>query len=765
MPRQCGHVFRRGCICVCLALVAGPRPVLAANAQDPATASTASTASKPAKPAKRPKRPAKPRPVGGPGRTVVFHSPSLRPVHSNRDASVVSRRDLEERLPRSAPDALRFEPGVYVQQTSHGQGSPYVRGLTGQQTIMMFDGIRLNNSTFRQGPNQYFFTIDSRTVQKLEVLRGSASTQYGSDAMGGALLATPIDPSMQLGDRKWQVHPRGMLRSGTADGEIGGRAQLDLGYRNKVGFFGGVGYRDVGLLRAGGKILSPLDGSDVRTPLFASDGVTQRGTGFKEFTADARLVWQANDHLRLTLAYYDYRQMDAPRTDRCPPATAPQTECLTYDEQYRTLVYTALDVKDGPGFAEKLRFTISYQNQHERRRYDRGAASTYRNTGRDEVYTGGTSLSARTREWGPANKLRFSLNYGFDLYHDSIVSKAWNHYLPPVNILTELTRGQYLNGGRYINSGLWTEGHLRVLERVELRLGGRGAFVRARAPGDPMTASAAVDQRWGQAVGGGGVAVKLLPGLKWITNLDQGFRAPNLDDLTSRQQTGAGFQGENPNLRPERSLAVESGLRMQRKIVELAMFGYQTMITDMIGREPLDLSMCPPGGGDTGCGGSAAAFRLTNLEGRSQIRGFDGTLRFLLPAGFATRVTLAYAWGEGPHPVPSVEERRMALSRIPPLNGTAEVSWRERHGFYVATALRWALAQRRLALADVADQRIPLGGTPGFAVVDLRAGYRWQPHVLLAGVLENLTNAAYRYHGSSINGPGRSFNIHLEFGF
>ena len=699
-----------------------------------------------------------------PGRTTVQHELRVKPENATRAASVVTRRDLEERLPRSAPDALRFEPGVYVQQTAHGQGSPYVRGLTGQQTIMMFDGIRLNNSTFRQGPNQYFFTIDSRTVQKLEVLRGSSSTRHGSDAMGGALLATPIDPSMQLGARKWQVHPRAMLRSGTADGELGGRAQLDLSYKDKLGFFGGVGYRDVGLLRAGGHIFSPKNGSEVKTPLFAADGVTQKGTGFKELTADARLVWQAHDKLRLTLAYYDYRQTDAPRTDRCPPATAPQSECLTYDEQYRTLVYAAADLQDGPAFAERLRFTVNYQNQHERRRYDRGADSTYRIIGRDEVYTGGTGLSVRTREWGPAGKLRFALSYGFDLYHDTIVSKSWNLYLPPVNILTELTRGQYLNGGKYLTSGLWTEGHLELLERLELRVGARGAFVTANAPADMKTMSAGVDKRWGTAVGGGGVALRLIDGVKWIVNVDQGFRAPNLDDLTSRQQTGAGYQGENATLRPEKSLSVETGLRVDRKYVEFALFGYQSMIDGLIAREPFDKSLCPPGG-DTGCAGSQATFRLANLAGRSQIRGFDGAVRLFLPAGFGMRATLAYTWGEGPHPVPGATPERLPLSRIPPLNGTAEVSWRARTGFYVATALRWARTQDRLALSDLDDQRIPYGGTPGFAVADLRAGYRWQPHILVAGVLENLSNAAYRYHGSSINGPGRGFNLLVEFGF
>ena len=83
-----------------------------------------------------------------------------------------------ERLPRSAPDALRNEPGVYVQQSGHGQGSPYIRGRTGQQTLVLFDGIRVNTSMWRQGPNQYFFTVDSRTVHSIEVIRGGASTLY-----------------------------------------------------------------------------------------------------------------------------------------------------------------------------------------------------------------------------------------------------------------------------------------------------------------------------------------------------------------------------------------------------------------------------------------------------------------------------------------------------------------------------------------------------------------------------------------------------------
>ena len=58
-------------------------------------------------------------------------------------------------------------------------------------------------------------------------------------------------------------------------------------------------------------------------------------------------------------------------------------------------------------------------------------------------------------------------------------------------------------------------------------------------------------------------------------------------------------------------------------------------------------------------------------------------------------------------------------------------------------------------MADYADGRIPRYGTPGFAVLDLRAAVPVGGRVLLTAIFENVFDAAYRYHGSSVNGPGR----------
>jgi iron complex outermembrane receptor protein/hemoglobin/transferrin/lactoferrin receptor protein len=710
-------------------------------------------------------------------RTVVVDSPLVPKSEPDRASTVVTRRELEERLPRSAPDALRYEPGVYVQQTAHSQASPYVRGLTGQQTLLMFDGIRLNNSTFRQGPNQYFFTVDSRTIHTLEVIRGSASTRYGSDALGGALITQPIEPSLDVGKKKLVTHGRGMMRAGTADREIGGRAQLDLSYKGKLGVFGGVGYRDVGQLKSGGKIIEPQTGDPQGIPpRFEDDNKTQKGTGFRELTADTRLVWKQSDKLRFTLGYYDYRQLDAPRTDKCPAASWNWDACLRYLEQFRTLAYGAMDTAKGPAAAEKVRWTVSFQNQHERRHQENGPILATENNGLDDVYSVGTGLKLSTRTFRLAEWSDLQVLYGTDAYHDWIASEAWKYWSDTKAIEFD-HRGQYLDGSRYLTSGLWTEVHstLRTSGQespwkdgkkwrpvIRLRAGGRGALVHAHATGEQDSETVGVNRVWGTGVGSGGVALQALPWLGFMVNADQGFRAPNLDDLTARQQVGPGFQFENADLEPERSTTLEGGARITHPWVEFDGWVFQNWIHDKMDREDLPPDQCPES--EPACGGAQWTTKLTNLDGVAVIRGAEAGTRVFLPLDFFVRATIAYAWGEGDHP--HLEGDRMPLSRIPPLNGTAEAGWRSsKLGLYGVAALRWAAAQDRLSVGDVKDVRIPDGGTPGFAVVDLRAGYRWDPHLLVGLVFENVGDAPYRYHGSSINGPGRGLIVNVEMGW
>jgi iron complex outermembrane receptor protein/hemoglobin/transferrin/lactoferrin receptor protein len=685
-----------------------------------------------------------------------------------RAHSTVNRSELERRQPRSAPDALRYESGVFVQQTAHGQGSAFIRGLTGQQTLLLFDGIRVNNSTYRQGPNQYFFTIDSRTIDTIEVLRGGGSTRYGSDALGGVIAAYPIDPLFADGELLFR--PQLQLRSTSADDELGGRAQVHLSGPVKggqLGFVGGVGYRDVGLLKSGGRVENPNPNTPLGryplVPAYAKDGVTQLGTGFKELTADGRLVLRLGELQRLVLATYHYMQFDVPRTDQCPPPYAPMGTCLTYEQQFRHLVYLTYEGKLGT-FLWPLRVSVSLQVQHEKQRMDDPSVLVVRR-GSDNVMTLGVLATGQSKPLALSPKTQLQLRYGFDQYMDWLRSDA-SRTFTDLDQTAALSRGQYINGSSYLTGGLYADGVLSLPRQFDLYGGVRWSYVVARADAEPLSGSQAVAQSWYPVVGNVGLSWKPVSILTLRLNADHSFRAANLNDLTARQQTGPGFQFENAALRPERATTFELGAVIEHSIVSAQIWGFETLLQDAVLKVSKTDAECPPSTPE--CVGAWTRFQLQNAPALSELRGVEAMLRLRLPYGLRLRGTAAYTWGEGPRvgilgygTSGVVLGDRVPLSRVPPLHGSAEAIW-QNTTFELSAGLRWATTQDRLAIADYADARIPKYGTPGFVVVDLRSSVRLHDRVQLLGVLENVGNVAYRYHGSSVNGPGRGFILSLK---
>ncbi len=674
---------------------------------------------------------------------------------ADRARGTVTREQLEERLPRSAPDALRDLPGVSVQQTSHGQASPYVRGLTGQQVVHLFDGIRLNTGIYRQGPNQYFFTVDSATLERLEVVRGSASTEWGADALGGAILAVPRERSPNASLDGVYFEPALTARFRSADLEWGGRAELGVDLGDRVSVLGGVGFRIASRLRGGGVVGSPIDGTRALVPRFTEEVEgrpmdewhTQLGTGFEELTFDGRLVYRIAPHLHVVGAAYGYRQANAPRTDRCPPPEAPSDECQTVREQFRTLSYVALRGDAGREVRD-LDVSLSYQRHHERRDSVRPRSSV-RFDWLDDVDTLGFVVRAATPAARLGEEAWVRLRYGFDAYRDQVASAAWQT-LTDLDLVLPLSRGQYADRSSYATLGAHLVLEVQPLRGLVVRSGGRLGLVGVRASGDAASGSRAVRDDFGVGVGRIGAEIRPIRELGILVSLDQGFRPPNLDDLTSRQQTGPGFQFENPDLRPERSTSLDVGVQVRLPYLTLDAHAFALLLEDGITRALRTAADCPP---DTpACPASRVHLQLVNARGLGTIFGAEGGLTLRFPEGVTARATVAYAWGEGPDPA---TERRIPISRVPPLNGAVEARWRHAEtGVYAGAILRWAATQDRLAPSDTADARIPIGGTPGWASVDLSGGWRFDEHVLLAVVVENLFDVAYRVHGSSINAPG-----------
>ncbi len=102
------------------------------------------------------------------------------------DVTVVGKKELQKAGQDSVAEILARQPGIQF-ASNGGPQTPtgvFLRGANPSQTLVLIDGIRINSST-QGGAN--WNTIDPATIERIEIVRGAASSLYGSDAIGGVI--------------------------------------------------------------------------------------------------------------------------------------------------------------------------------------------------------------------------------------------------------------------------------------------------------------------------------------------------------------------------------------------------------------------------------------------------------------------------------------------------------------------------------------------------------------------------------------------------
>ncbi|HVY22748.1 MAG TPA: TonB-dependent receptor [Steroidobacteraceae bacterium] len=100
--------------------------------------------------------------------------------------TVIDRDDIKQRQAQSLQDLLRGEAGIDI----YNNGGPgkasgmYMRGANTDQTLILVDGQRLGSATDGTTAIQ-FIPVDQ--IERIEIVRGSRSSLYGSDAIGGVI--------------------------------------------------------------------------------------------------------------------------------------------------------------------------------------------------------------------------------------------------------------------------------------------------------------------------------------------------------------------------------------------------------------------------------------------------------------------------------------------------------------------------------------------------------------------------------------------------
>jgi hypothetical protein len=313
--------------------------------------------------------------------------------------AVVDTNALAAQSPRTTPDALRELPSVMVQKTSYGQGSPYLRGFTGFRTLMMIDGVRLNNSAFRDGPNQYWGTVDPWSINRFEAVMGPASVLYGSDAIGGAVNALTLAPPAWTGAADYGG--RVAYRGATADQSHQGRLELNGRPTEDFGFVAGVTLKTFDDVRGG------------------DDVGDQPNTGYDESAFDLHADYTLALDTTLTLVHQQVAQDDAWRTHRTVYGI--DWEGLKHGDdqrhvfdQDRTLTYLRLQARDRGAAVDGYSLTLSRHEQGED--LDRLRGDGRRDLNGFEVVTWGAVLELESQT--PVGHLV----YGVDYYRDEVDS-------------------------------------------------------------------------------------------------------------------------------------------------------------------------------------------------------------------------------------------------------------------------------------------------------------------------------------------------------
>ena len=184
---------------------------------------------------------------------IVVTAPFVERLDILSGTSAISGEVLAEKTRAQLGDILTSLPGVSATSFSPGASRPVLRGYQGNRVAVLTDGI--GNIDASNTSADHAVTIDTLTVERIEVLRGPAVLLFGGQAVGGAVNA--LDKRIPRSIPDEAIHIDALAGYGSAARDWSGGASIDLPITDRVIVHLDGSYRNSDDLRTGGYILSP----------------------------------------------------------------------------------------------------------------------------------------------------------------------------------------------------------------------------------------------------------------------------------------------------------------------------------------------------------------------------------------------------------------------------------------------------------------------------------------------------------------------------
>lgn len=688
--------------------------------------------------------------------------------------SSVSIEQLSSKSTVTAVELLRAESGVFIQQTSVGQGSVYIRGRAGRDVLYLFNGMRMNPSFVRSGQNQYFGAVDPLLINKLDVYRGPISVYYGSDALSGGVNISPI-----VQEYSYETKLSGEVQS-TINFEGNGEKSVHgkLAYQSSgFSLFAGGSFRDFDYYKMS---------SQTNEALWFPYGETLSNADyqFRSFQVSSKIKTSLDSDLTL-ISYYG-EIPDAARLDRVTigysiedqaEGAVPQfgyysnTSPLLFwgnTSEYRfsglNYAFESVGIKAGYFLLKDFRKQQDFA-------YNNAPSYSVNDANRDNLFAISDTTSfdqnrsdqfQLSLDVHSALSNNFYLKWGADISYDLVSSKRHTN-------TGVISLPRYPDGSEYILSGIFAQLDQLISDKLSMEYGLRYSHTFAYIPFEGINTDRRYDpfkSDYGQLTGSVGITYELNSEVIFLSNLSSGFRAPNVSDLSEVGiRRSDQFQTPNTDLKPEKTGNLDIGFQYKNDLFQAEFFAFWLHYFDKIQRvntgnlvnefgQIIETEEAP--------GTNSVYNEVTNENANSmdligiEFRG-DYTINEQLKSG----LTFTYTWGDLKNEDGSTEP----ADRVPPANGIFYMDYQPGKKFSVRPQARYAFAHRRISPGEIGDIRISQNGTDGFVNIQVLANYYPGENLSLKLLADNLGDIAYREHASSLDGMGRNITFSINYTF
>ena len=671
----------------------------------------------------------------------------------------INSKDIQLSSPQTSADLLSNTGRVFVQKSQLGGGSPMIRGFSTNRLLITVDGVRLNNAIFRSGNVQNVLSINPFNVEKTEVILGSGSVIYGSDAIGGVMNFYTTTPKLS-NNTKPLLTSRSTVRYASANNEKTAHLDFNLGFQ-KWGFHSSVSVSDFGDLKMGKQgpddylslyYSEPLNGQDMMTPNTMPR--VQKFTNFSQMHLAQKVIYKASDDTQFDFGLHYSTTSDYPRYDRL--AILNDDGTLKYAEwdygPQEWLLANAQMTKhsSSSSFYDKIKISAAYQNFKESR-INRKFNSDTRKIREENVDAVSLNFDFYKTLSNSSN-----ISYGTEYIYNRVGSAGHK-----TNIDTnakEAIASRYPDGSKWQTLAAYLSHKYKPSSKLTVQSGIRYNYVTIHADLTDNNAFYNLPFRMADLdtsalTGTLGFSWNPNSTFLWKLNATTAFRAPNIDDIGKIFDSQEGLVVvPNSDLKPEYAYGGELGLTVNLK--ESVIFDgsvYYTYLDNALVRNNFAVS----GASEMYYDGDISEIQAIQNASKSWIYGFEvgSKIRFSKALKFTTQFSYVHGVQEDTAGV------ELPVRHVAPVFGNAHLIWKHKKfkmdGFidYNGTLSGSDIS------AELADYLFALDAqgkpyAPSWYTLNLRSQYDFNKSISVVGAIENLTNQRYRTYSSGISAPG-----------